>query len=81
MRHECAPGMGDCFENRGSLGARASSPAGVFKNGSINNNTTEASNALLFREAVRIGPNPAGETPALPVKTIFMHSGAPKARE
>jgi hypothetical protein len=47
--------MNKCSENRGSLGARASSPAVVFKNRAIHNNTTEAANALLFREAVGIG--------------------------
>jgi hypothetical protein len=45
----------------------------MFKNRAINNNTKKAANALLFREAVGIGQIQAGETPALPVKTIFMH--------
>jgi hypothetical protein len=39
--------MNNCFENSDSLGARVSSPAGVFKNRAINNNARE--------EAVGIG--------------------------
>jgi hypothetical protein len=51
------------------------SPAVMFKDRAINNNTTKAANALLFQEAVGIGQIQTGETPALPVKTIFMHPG------
>jgi hypothetical protein len=65
MRHGCAEGAWkNCFENRCSLGARASSPSVVFKNRAIN----------------RYRLNPAGETPALPVKTTFMRLGSRRRR-
>jgi hypothetical protein len=58
--------VNNCSENSSGLGARASSTAGVFKNRAVGNKTKETASALLRREAVCIGLNPAGETPALP---------------
>jgi hypothetical protein len=51
------PRYGTCSENRGSLGARASSPAVVFKNRAINNNATEAVGIGLILRARRLMPH------------------------